>query len=508
MTIPKHTEHLLEDLAESLQVPTSRYEAAERSYKSVANWLHRASSSVLPADPEVYVQGSFRLGTAIRPVSDSEEYDVDLVGELARSKTSVTQAQLKNQFGHELHTYAQANGMTEPQDKRRCWTLEYADGAQFHLDILPALPDAARQRMHLQQRGHSTEWADTAIAITDRDDPNFARITEHWPHSNPRGYANWFQSRMRKIFDARRLALALESRVSVEDIPEYQVRTPPQSAVQILKHHRDMMFADRADDKPISIILTTLAAHAYQQEPTITRALYSILDGMDQHIDYTSGFAWIPNPTDPAENFADRWQHYPGLRAAFYEWLDTARRDFATAAGALDRESAAAALRPSLGQRLIDKAVASPRRTPTIRTFHGPRHLARELNPTHRRPPPWPPLNRGQVQIQQATMQRSGFRTRTLRSDGKPLPRRCSLRFQAFTDIPQPFTAYWQVVNTGFEARAAQDLRGGFEEGSVTNGILTKSESTLYAGTHSIECLVVKDGNLAAQSGQFIVNIE
>ena len=137
------------------------------------------------------------------------------------------------------------------------------------MDTLPALPDATHQRLLLEQRGFSAEWTDTAIAITDRDDPNFRQVTEDWPHSNPKGYANWFRSKMREVFEARHRALALEARVSVEDIPEHKVRTPLQSAIQILKRHRDVMFSERIDDKPLSIILTTLAAHSYQQEPTI-----------------------------------------------------------------------------------------------------------------------------------------------------------------------------------------------------------------------------------------------
>ena len=40
-------EALIEDLAETLQIPQSRYEAADRSYRSVADWLDRLAS-VLP----------------------------------------------------------------------------------------------------------------------------------------------------------------------------------------------------------------------------------------------------------------------------------------------------------------------------------------------------------------------------------------------------------------------------------------------------------------------------
>ena len=105
-------------------------------------------------------------------------------------------------------------------------------------------------------------------------------------------------------------------------------------------------------------------------------------------------------------------------------------------------------------------------------------------------------------------MRRNGFRPETFHSDGEPLPKRCSLTFQADTNIPRPLKVYWQVVNTGREAEAANGLRGGFDEGLVTTGKLTKKESTLYTEAHSIECFIVKDGYLAARSGQFIVNIQ
>ena len=327
-------------------MPPGRYEAAERSYKSVGEWLHREGSSVRHADPTVYIQGSFRLGTAIRPVSDEEDYDVDLVCELSLSKTRLTQAQLKALLGNELRAYAEAHGMTETGRRRRCWTQDYADEAQFHIDTLPALPDAAHQRLLLERSGFTSEWTDTAIAITDRDDPNFKQFTEDWPHSNPKGYANWFRSKMRAAFDAPAVLWRWRPARASRMFPSIRWRTPLQSAIQILKRHRDTMFAERSDDKPISIILTTLAAHSYEQEPTISDTLYSILERMDSYIEDRNGVAWIANPTDPAENFADRWQEYPERRMAFYEWLGQARKDFVAAAQAVNREMATAALQP------------------------------------------------------------------------------------------------------------------------------------------------------------------
>ena len=508
MNVPKHTEEFLEDLADSLQVPASRFRAAERSYKSVGEWLQREESLVGRYNPDVYIQGSFRLGTVIRPVSEAEDYDVDLVCELSLSKTSVTQARLKAMAGSELQAYAEAHGMKAPVEGRRCWTLEYADGAQFHLDALPAVPDAAHQRLMLEQRGFSAEWTDTAIAITDREDPGFWTVTNNWPGSNPKGYSNWFHARMREVFEARRRAMALEARASIEDIPEYEVRTPLQSAIQILKRHRDVMFQDRTDDKPISIIVTTLAAHAYQQEPSISGALYSILSRMDGYIEKRDGVAWIVNPTDPTENFADRWQEFPERERAFYKWLYQARADFAAAAEASSRSMAAAALEHRLGRNLVAAASGQRRASPLARTVRRARRIGKVLNPVHRRAPPWSSVDYGRVEIDWATVNRSGFRPERVGSDGRVLAKQCSLRFEAHTNVPKPFKVFWQVVNTGREAEAANCLRGGFDEGIVTRGKLKRNESTLYTGTHSIECFIVKQGYLAARSGQFIVNIQ
>lgn len=405
---PKHVEELLDDLAESLQIPPSRHEEAERRYKSVGKWLHRDNSSLRHAEPQVYIQGSFRLGTAIKPASDTEDYDVDLVCELTVSKSHLTQADLKAALGHELRLYAEAHGMKRLDEGRRCWTQNYANGAQFHLDTLPSIPDGTAQRQLFESRGYSTEWSETAIAITDRDHPKYRQISQDWPHSNPKGYGNWFRSRMAMIFEQRRLAMAREVQASVEDIPEYKVRTPLQSAIQILKRHRDMTFAERSDDKPISIILTTLAAHAYEQEPSIAGALYSILQRMNRYIEVRDGVDWIENPTDPAENFADRWQLHPERKDAFYEWLEQAREDFANAARSLSRDDAATKLQPRFGAHLMETAVSrrqgTTNRSGLARILAGASNIGKLLNPAHRKAPPWNPLLQGEVQINQATV--------------------------------------------------------------------------------------------------------
>jgi len=504
----RNAEEVLEALADALQVSEARHQAADRSYKSLAAWLHRPESTLLSTDPDVYIQGSFRLGTAVRPASADEDYDLDLVCEMNLSKSNLTQAQVKALLGSEMAGYAKSKGMTPPDEGRRCWTLQYHDGAQFHLDALPALPDGARQRLLLESAGLSTTWTDTAIAITDKDHRNYRSYSPDWPHSNPRGYARWFQARMAAVFEARRRVLAMEARASVEDIPEYAVRTPLQSAIQILKHHRDLMFADRCEDKPISIIITTLAAMAYGQQTTIGATLVAVLSTMETFIETRNGVRWIANPTDGAENFADRWVSHPERQAAFYEWLHQARADFYAAAAASSRAGAALSLEPRLRSRITAQVFDRLKGNVARAAGAAASAIRQILNPPHRQPVPWTAVDQGHVQIGSALVERSGFRPDRYYNGGSNLPKRCSLTFEAETNVPAPYKVYWQIVNTGSEAAAvAGGLRGGFNEGVVSVGKLTRREDTLYTGVHSIECFIVKNGLLAARSGQFIVNI-
>ncbi|KAB1115982.1 nucleotidyltransferase [Neorhizobium galegae] len=162
-------EAYLEALIAELEITEHRYDQADCSFKSFGEWLHREGSSVRHLDPQVYCQGSFRLGTAIRPLTEDEEYDVDSVCELRLlTKEHLSQFDLKQLLGAEVKLYHDAQNMTKPvREGNRCWVLDYADGAQFHMDIVPALPNAAEQKRLLASVMHDGRWSDTAISITD-----------------------------------------------------------------------------------------------------------------------------------------------------------------------------------------------------------------------------------------------------------------------------------------------------------------------------------------------------
>jgi hypothetical protein len=174
--------------------------------------------------------------------------------------------------------------------------------------------------------------------------------------SNPKGYRKWFSSRMAAVFEERKKALQKSVRAGTEPIPDYRVRTPLQSSIMILKRHRDIMFVKRPDERPISIIVTTLAAHAYNGERKIADALFAILSRMDQYITRRpDGTYLIPNPTDPSENFADKWAKHPERAAAFFEWLARAREDFARAAELSNNQLIADSLAKGVGTGVAER---------------------------------------------------------------------------------------------------------------------------------------------------------
>jgi hypothetical protein len=89
------------------------------------------------------------------------------------------------------------------------------------------------------------------------------------------------------------------------------------------------MFISHPDSKPISIILTTLAAAAYQGEEDLVGALERILQDMDSYV--LPAQPRVPNPVNPSEDFADKWNNpeYAHLKfkVNFRQWLQQARAD-------------------------------------------------------------------------------------------------------------------------------------------------------------------------------------
>ncbi len=208
-------------------------------------------------------------------------------------KESTTHKKLKCEAGEHLRAYVQAeeekgNGPPTIDEGRRCWTLAFDD--RFHMDVLPAIPDA--------------EGRPESLLVTDRE-------LREWQFSNPIGYAEWFKAHMRTRFLEQRGRVAAILNEAAERVPDWKVKTPLQRAVQLLKRHRDSYFQDDLGDKPVSIIITTLAAKAYDNEANLYDALFGIVQEMPKHIEERPDGRWVANPVNVKENFADKWKSHP-----------------------------------------------------------------------------------------------------------------------------------------------------------------------------------------------------
>jgi hypothetical protein len=206
------------------------------------------------------------------------------------------------------------------------------------MDAVPSIPEEQSRIQTLTEamvdfgsdRTLAEVVAKFAGAVTDNRLPNYVRIDSQWLISNSEGYARWFESRV-KLAKGLVEMRAAEAKTSVDKLPAHRWKAPLQRVVQILKRHRDVMFAESPDSKPISIILTTLSAQAYRGEQDIASALESVLANMGSFVQTMR--PRVPNPVNPVEDFADKWsqpayQHL-NLEQSFWTWLKQAQSDFA-----------------------------------------------------------------------------------------------------------------------------------------------------------------------------------
>jgi len=326
----------IDNMIKLLELPDSAYDKACKSYEDLGEWFAREESAISINNPHIFPQGSFRLGTAIRPLDESEEYDLDLACKLQDgiSKDSHTQEVLKNLIGNELEAYRKARGIRkELEPKHRCWRLEYQYDLSFHMDIVPCIPADEERRKDIQESILKTgldgfvagSAAQTTVSITDDRHKGYKLICDDWNISNPEGYAKWFEYRMNQP-----QTIILLEKAQVDDVPLFKKKTPLQQVIQLLKRHRDNWCKENLESKPISIIITTLAAKAYNGESDIVTALGNVIENMSGLVNPTK--PRIPNPVDPNEDFADRWHRrdclHLRLEQNFNLWLLQAKQDF------------------------------------------------------------------------------------------------------------------------------------------------------------------------------------
>jgi hypothetical protein len=328
---------LLTSTVQELDIPPALRAAATAEYQHVGEWL--ASHADAADGWIVHPQGSFLLNTVVLP-SLGDEYDVDTVCRRALKKHQTTQATLKQEVGESLELYRalheSPDGPRALKERNRCWTLLYPSRLRFHLDVLPAIPNP--------------EGGPSAILITDKE-------LRKWQFSDPLAYADWFKAQSELEFVQKRMVLAEAERTPPQAIPDWQVKTTLHRVVQVLKAHRNEHFRDELDMRPASILLTTLAAHAYRGEQDLMDAVLEAVELMPHYIKDTDDGPQVLNPVEPRENFADRWRAKPVLETRFHAWLEKLAEDVREASSQQGLQKVAVRLSESFGEQPVQKAM-------------------------------------------------------------------------------------------------------------------------------------------------------
>jgi hypothetical protein len=274
-------DELLLRICSKLQLTPTQQEMAEDRYLAAGRWVAAEGSTLHRYHPQIFPQGSLRIGTTVKPLA-REEFDLDFVLQLEMEWRNPILVLDEVEARFRAHdTY---RDMIER--KNRCIRLNYKN--DFYMDVLPARPDRTA--------------LGTCLLVPDRE-------LHIWVPSNPKGFAAWFESREA----VRRLAerVAIEPLHGVETLAN---KSPLQLAVQLWKRHRDIDFRDRPKLAPVSIVLTTLAGLHYNGEQSVYEALLMILTRTLGSLP-SSGRLSVCNPSNPKEDLADRWNRPEAYRA-------------------------------------------------------------------------------------------------------------------------------------------------------------------------------------------------
>jgi hypothetical protein len=208
-----------------------------------------------------WLQGSYKYGTLIKPMSPSDEYDVDVgvyFNWTDNEDVTPTPAQLRDWAQQELLNYKTINSeikRVEQPAKERCSRAIYT--RQFHIDtpIYHLNPDADQRRL--------------------------ACLSDKWEDSDPKTIYKWFKD-----------AVGGDDRDQLRRLVRY------------LKGWAAVSFSGAPESRPSSILLTVLTTEAYQNLFRLfglddDDALVAIIKTIHTRL---LDDRVVPNPIDPNEN--------------------------------------------------------------------------------------------------------------------------------------------------------------------------------------------------------------
>lgn len=329
-------EAMLIEASELLSLTEPQYTLICNRYETLQNILTAAEDPLLH-EAHIFVQGSIGLKTAIKPAKNATDdmatVDADAIILLPNAGNASADEIL---MAIEKRFRDGSRVQTPVQQLRRGIRITYADeNPGFHMDITPA-------RL---SKGNTDDKGFGYLEVPDR--------VTGWKASSPRSYSKWLDQianrEIRVVLDHTEFAqfhrkLAEATQDPLPEYDSYVSGNPLRVAIKLIKRHRDewAIKTKQQDARPISAILTTLATLAYaevveeSQHTSIKpiEAILKIVEKMPKFVEFdAAGNAYVKNPIDSRENFAEKWNRPDGegtkYRIAFSNWYASARETFA-----------------------------------------------------------------------------------------------------------------------------------------------------------------------------------
>lgn len=235
----------------------------QENWRSLADYLKTCTSQHFGIPCNTWIQGSYKLGTLIRPVSMGLEYDVDLGFYLTPSDDQhlikiPDAASYRGYIRSLLEIYATSDDETDKvasPSKEKCERLHFKK--DFHIDV-PAYKLVDKRHM-------------------------LAVLPNEWAHSDPRKLYLWFKHVSQNVQDGGQL----------------------RRFVQYFKNWSAQKFSDLDKGfQPSSIMLTVLVANAYA---TLNHVMPNAEDDgftliVNKVLSKLNTSPAVPNPADSSED--------------------------------------------------------------------------------------------------------------------------------------------------------------------------------------------------------------
>ena len=269
----KNVEQLRELLRDEVNLNPGRLERLNTSVGAVDRYLKEH----LRGYQKMERQGSYALGTAIKPVDDNDEYDADI--QIVMNPNGQWRAK---DYLDEIHHTLKQNGIYSDKlsSESRCVRIKYA--GDFHIDIVARVTSRGRVR------------------ICNRSSNKFEP-------TDGNGYRKWFNEK---------------NRITGGNLKR---------VVRLLKYLRD----HKNNYSVKSILLTTLAANAIRKSDegteavsTVADTLVTVLTRIDAYLQRYPRMPEVKNPALQSENFNRHWDQrkYANFRKRVHAHALTAKQ--------------------------------------------------------------------------------------------------------------------------------------------------------------------------------------